>query len=153
MLWYIYYNQRLWIIPFIVWDVSTIRLLYLPHITAFDLCLLINSEQITSGHGWLQKPSTRFIKSCGLAVAHFKNYKVADLKNFEVADLRLRIQESWNVVADLRLRTNLLNVQKRTWGGGWRKFKFGFGVADCGLKKNLRYPALIIRDQHSEQWI
>ena len=40
----------------------------LPTITTFDLFLLINSDQITSGCGWLQNFSTRFIKSCGLAV-------------------------------------------------------------------------------------
>ena len=71
--------------------------------------------------------------SCGLAVADFKNYKVADL--------RLRIQESRKVVADLRLRTKLLNVQLRTCGCGLRKLKFGCGFADCGLKKKLAVPS------------
>ena len=71
--------------------------------------------------------------SCGLAVADFKNY--------EVADLRLRIQESRKVVADLRLRTKLLNVQLRTCGCGLRKLKFGCGFADCGLKKKLAVPS------------
>ena len=73
---------------------------------------------------------------CGLAAADFKNYEVAvaDFKNYEVANLRLRIQESWNVFADLRLRTKLLNEQLRTCGCGLRKLKFGCGFADCGLK-------------------
>ena len=58
--------------------------------------------------------------------------------------MRLRIQESQKVVADLRLRTKLLNVQLRTCGCGLRKLKFGCGFADCGLKKNLRCPALVM---------
>ena len=68
-------------------------------------------------------------KSCGLAVADFKNY--------EVVDLRLRIQESWNVIANLLLRTKLLNVQMRTCGWRLRKLKFG-----CGLRtwKKLAVP-------------
>ena len=37
--------------PFIAWNVSTIRLLYFPQVTTYNLCLLINSEQITAGHG------------------------------------------------------------------------------------------------------
>ena len=73
------------------------------------------------------------LRSCGLAVADFKNY--------EVADLRLRIQESRNIVADLRLRTKLLNVQLRTCGCGLRKLKFGCGFADCGLEKKLAVPS------------
>ena len=68
MLWYIYYSQRLWVISFIAWNVFTIRLRYFPQVTTFDLRLLINSEQITLGHAWLQNSSTRFIKSCGLVV-------------------------------------------------------------------------------------
>ena len=73
------------------------------------------------------------LQSCGPAVADFKNY--------EVADLRLRIQESRKVVADLRLRTKLLNVQLWTCGCGLRKLKFGCGFADCGLKKKLAVPS------------
>ena len=65
-----------------------------------------------------------------------------DFKNYKVADLRLRIQESLNVVADLRLRTKLLNVQSRTCGCGLRKLKFGCGFADCGLKKKLAVPSI-----------
>ena len=65
------------------------------------------------------------LQSCGIAVADFKNY--------EVAALQLRIQESLNVVADLRLRTKLLNVQLRTCGCGLRELKFGCEFADCGL--------------------
>ena len=83
---------------------------------------------------WLiAKSSNRFTKSCGLAVADFKNY--------EVADLWLRIHESWNVVADLRLRTKFFNVQVRTCGCGLKKLKFGCGFADCGLKKKLAVPS------------
>ena len=52
MLWYVYYNQRFWVISFIAWNVSTIRLLYFPQVTTFDLCLLINYEQISSGQKW-----------------------------------------------------------------------------------------------------
>ena len=59
----------------------------------------------------------------------------ADFKYYKVSDLRLRIQDSWNVVADLRLRTKLLNVQLRTCRCGLRKLKIGCGFADCGLKK------------------
>ena len=55
--------------------------------------------------------------------------------------MRLRIQESRKVVADLRLRTKLLNVQLRTCGCGLRKLKFGCGFADCGLKKKLAVPS------------
>ena len=51
MLRYIYYNQRLRVIPSIAWSVSTIHLLYFPQVTTFDLFLLINSEQITTGRG------------------------------------------------------------------------------------------------------
>ena len=161
MLWYIYYNQRLWVISFIAWNVFTIRLLYFPHVTTFDLFLPItvttfdllvhfgtwliaklfhsvHKKLWTCGADFkyyevadLQLRTSRFTKlrtcGCGLAVADFKNY--------EVADLRLRIQESWKVVADLRLRTKLLNVQLRTCGCGLRKLKFGCGFADCGLKK------------------
>ena len=65
----------------------------------------------------------------------------ADFKYYEVADLRLRIQESRKVVADLRLRTKLLNVQLRTCGCGLKKLKFGCGFADCGLKKKLAVPS------------
>ena len=144
MLWY----QRLWVIAFIVWA----------QVTTFDLCLLINSEQITSGHGWLQNFSTRFIKSCGLAVRTSNIIKlrtcdcglqksrscglaVAHFKNYEIADLRLRIQESWNVVADLRLRTKLLNVQLWTCSCGLIKLKFDCGFADFGLKEKLAVPS------------
>ena len=115
---------------------------------------------MTSGHGWLQNSSTRFIKICGLAVRTSNIIKlrtcgcrlqksqscglaVADFKNYKVADLRLRIQESWNVVADLRLPTKLLNVQLRTCGCGLIKLKFDCGFAD--LKKNLRCPKLVFR--------
>ena len=63
------------------------------------------------------------LRSCGLAIADFKNY--------EVADLRLRIQQSRNIVANLRLRTKLLNVQLRTCGCGLRKLKFGCEFVDC----------------------
>ena len=133
MLCYLYYNQWLCdlVILRIVWNVSTIRLLCFPQVTTFDLCLLINSEQITSGHGWLQNSSTRFIKSRGLALA--------DFKNFEVVDLRLRIQESWNVVAYLRIK--LKNMQLPTCGCGLSNLKFGCGLADCGLKKKLAVPS------------
>ena len=55
--------------------------------------------------------------------------------------MRLRIQESRKVVADLRLRTKLLNVQLRTCGCRLRKLKFGCGFADCGLKKKLEVPS------------
>ena len=51
---------------------------------------------------------------------------------------------------DLRLRTKLFNVQLRTCGYGSRKVKFGCGFADCGLKKNLRCPALGI--SHCAYW-
>ena len=92
----------------------------------------------------------QILRSCGLAVADFKNYTVADLrlrtfKNYEVADLRLRIQESRNIVADLRLRTKLLNVQLRTCGCGLRKLKFGCGFADCGLEKKLAVPSTVLK--------
>ena len=40
----------------------------LPTSHNFWLVLRINFEQIASGRGWLQNFSTRFIKSCGLAV-------------------------------------------------------------------------------------
>ena len=160
MLRYIYYNQRLWVIPSIAWNGFTIRFLYFPQVTTFDLFLPINSEQFTSGRGWLQNFFTRFKKSCGLAVRTSNIAKlltcgcglqelrscglaVADFKNYEVADLRLRIQESRKVVADLRLRTKLLNVQLRTCGCGLRKLKFGCGFADCGLKKKLAVPSTV----------
>ena len=146
MLWYIYYDQRLWVIPSIAWNVSTIRLLYFPQVTTFDLFLQINFEQITSGRGWMQNSSTRFMKNCGLAVQTSNITKLGTcgcgFKDKEVADLRLRIQEFWNVAADLRLRTKLLNVLLRTCGCGLRKLKFGCGSAD--LKKSLRCPALQI---------
>ena len=45
------------------------------------------------------------------------------------------------MVADLRLRTKLLNVQLRTCSCGLRKLKFGCGFADCGLKKKLAVPS------------
>ena len=77
------------------------------------------------------------LRSCGLAVADFKNY--------EVADLRLQIQESRNIVADLRLRTKLSNVQLRTCGCGLRKLKFGCGFADCGLEKKLAVPSTVLK--------
>ena len=143
MLWYIYYNQRLWAISLIAWNVSIILLLYshnfwlifanqlwADHIGTWLIAKLfysVHKKLRTCGCG-LQE-----LGSCGLAVADFKNY--------EVADLRLRIQESWNVVADLRLRTKLLNVQLRTCGCGLRKFKIGCGFADCGLKKKLAVPS------------
>ena len=108
----------------------------------------------------MQNFFTRFIKSCGLAVRTSNITKlwtcgcglqelrscglaVADFKNYEVAHLRLRIQESRKVVADLRLRTKLLNVQLRTCGCGLRKLKFGCGFADCGLKKKLAAPSTV----------
>ena len=140
-MWYIYNNQRLWVISFIEWNVFSIRLLYFPQVTIFDLFLPINSEQFTSERDWLQNFFTRFIKSCGLQILRSCRLAVADFKNYEVADLRLRIQESRKVVADLRLRTKLLNVQLRTCGCGWRKLKFGCGFADCGLKKKLAVPS------------
>ena len=160
MLRYIYHNQQLWVISSIAWNVFTIRLLYFPQVTTLDLFLPINSELFTSGRGWLQNFFTRFIKSCGLAVRTSNITKlrtcgcelqelqscglaVADFKNYEVADLRLRIQESRKVVADLRLRTKLLNVQLRTCGCGLRKLKFGCGFADCGLKKKLAVPSTV----------
>ena len=145
MLWYIYYNQRLIVIPSFAWSVSTIRLLYFPHVTTFDLFLLISSEQIATGRDWLQNSSTRFIKSCdlqfGLQILRSCRLAVADFKNYEVVDLRLRIQESWNVVANLRLRTKLLKVQLRTCGRGLGKLKYGCGFTDCGLKKKLAVPS------------
>ena len=151
MLLYIYYNQRWWVIPFIAWNVSTIRLLYFPQVTAFDLCLLFTYEQFSSGHSWLQNSSTRLIKSCGLALrtsnltklrtccCGFQDLRscglaVADFKNYEVANLRLRIQESWNVVADLRLRIKKTENRLRT----------------ADLKKNLRCPALYCYVSHSD---
>ena len=76
------------------------------------------------------------LRSCGLAVADFENY--------EVAVLRLRIQESQKVVADLRLGTKLLNVQLRTCGCGLKKLKFGCRFADCGLKKKLAVPSTVL---------
>ena len=79
----------------------------------------------------------QILRSCGLAVADFKIY--------EVADLRLRIQKSRKVVADLRLRTKLLNVQLRTCGCGLRKLKFGCGFADCGLEKKLAVPSTVLK--------
>ena len=79
----------------------------------------------------------QILRSCGLAVADFKIY--------EVADLRLRIQNSRKVVADLRLRTKLLNVQLRTCGCGLRKLKFGCGFADCGLEKKLAVPSTVLK--------
>ena len=91
------------------------------------------------------------LRTCG---ADFEYYEVADLRlrtsritklrTSRIRKLRLRIQESWKVVADLRLQTKLLNVQLRTCGCGLRKLKFGCGFADCGRKKNLRCPALLI---------
>ena len=83
---------------------------YFPLVITIDLCLLINYEQISSGHGWLQNSSTRFIKTCG-----------ADFKYHEVADLRLR--------------TKLLNVQLRTRGCELRTLKFGCRFAVCELKR------------------
>ena len=78
---------------------------------------------------------------CGLLILRSCGLAVADFKNLEVADLRLRSQESRKVVADLRLRTKLLNVQLRTCGCGLRKLKFGRGFADCELKKKLAVPS------------
>ena len=123
MLRYIYCNQRLWVISFTAWN---------PQVTTFDLFLPINSEQFTSGRGWWQNFLTRLIKSCGLAVADFKNY--------EVADLRLRTSRI------RKLRTcgcGFKNLEKslRTCGCGLRKLKFGCGFADCGLKKKLAVPS------------
>ena len=66
------------------------------------------------------------LRSCGLAVADFKNYEVADL----------------------RLRTKLLNVQMRTCGCGLRKLKFGCGFADCRLKKKLAVPSTAKEGRH-----
>ena len=57
----------------------------------------------------------------------------------------MRIQKSRKVVADLRLRTKLLNVQLRTCGCGLRKLKFGCGFADCGLKKKLAVPSTALK--------
>ena len=79
------------------------------------------------------------LRSCGLQILRSCGLTVADFKNYEVTDLRLRIQESGNVVADLR--TKLLSVQLRTCGCGLRKMKFGCGFADCGLKKKLAVPS------------
>ena len=135
-----------------------IRLLYFPQVATFDLSLLINSEQISFGHGdcktllissWkvvdlrLRTLNITKLRTCGCGLQELRScgLAVADFKNYEVADLRLRIQESWNVVADLRLRIKLLNVQLRTCGCGLRKLKFGCGFADCGLKKKLAVPS------------
>ena len=115
MLWYIYYNQRLWVISSIAWNVFTIRLLYFPQVTTFDLFLVINSEQFTSGRGWLQNFFTRFIKSCGLAV------------------------RTLNIT---KLRTSRIR-KLQTCGCGLRKLKFGCGFADCGLKKKLGVPSTV----------
>ena len=79
----------------------------------------------------------QILRSCGLAVADFKIY--------EVADLRLQNQKSRKVVADLRLRTKLLNVQLRTFGCGLRKLKFGCGFADCGHEKKLAVPSTVLK--------
>ena len=57
----------------------------------------------------------------------------------------MRIQKSRKVVADLRLRTKLLNVQLRTCGCGLRKLKFGCGFADCGLEKKLAVPSTVLK--------
>ena len=65
----------------------------------------------------------QILRSCGLAVADFKIYEVADL----------------------RLRTKLLNVQLRTCGCGLRKLKFGCGFADCGLEKKLAVPSTVLK--------
>ena len=139
MLRYTYYNQWLWVIFFIAWNVSTIHLLYFPQVTTFDLCMLINSEQVTSGHGLLQKSSTRFIKSCGLEVADFKNYEVVDLRlrTSRITKLRTCGCGFKNPETSLRtrLRTKLLNLQLRTCGCRLGKLKFGCGFADWGLKK------------------
>ena len=100
------------------------------------------------GHGWLQNSSTRFIKSCELAVRTSNITKLrtcsCGLQELQSCGLALRIQESWNVVADLRLLTKLLNVQLWTCGCGLRKLKFSCGFEDCGLKKNLQCSALLI---------
>ena len=74
----------------------------------------------------------QILRSCGLAVADFKNY--------EVADLRLRTSRI------RKLRTcgcGFKNPEKslRTCGCGLRKLKFGCGFADCGLKKKLAVPS------------
>ena len=112
-LWLIFANQ-LWAVHFGTWLIG-------------KLFHSVHKKLRTCGCG-LQE-----LQSCGLAIADFKNY--------EVADLRLRIQESRKVVADLRLRTKLLNVQLRTCGCGLRKLKFGCGIADCGLEKKLAVPS------------
>ena len=132
MLWYIYYNQRLCVIPFVAWNVSIIRLL-LP----------------TSYNFWFMFANQLWADQCGICLIAKLFYSVhkklrtcgEDFKYCEVADLRLRIQKSWNIVADLRLRTKVLNVQLRTCGCGLRKLKFGCGVADWGLKKKLAMPS------------
>ena len=85
----------------------------------------------------------QILRSCGLQELRSCGLAVADFKNYEVADLRLRIQESRKVVADLRLRTKLLNVQLRTCGCGFGKLKFGCGFADCGLEKKLAVPSTV----------
>ena len=87
----------------------------------------------------------QILQSCGLAVADFKNYEVADLRLRTSKITKLRIQESRKVVADLRLRTKLLNVQLRTCGCGLGKLKFGCGFADCGLEKKLAVPSTVNR--------
>ena len=54
-------------------------------------------------------------------------------------------KKSRKVVADLRLRTKLSNVQLRTCGCGLRKLKFGCGFADCGLEKKLAVPSTVLK--------
>ena len=109
MLWYIYNNQRLSVILFIAWNVSTIRLLYFPQVTTFDLSLLITSEQITLGHGRLQSSSTRLIKGCRLAVRTLNITKLrtcgSGLQELQscrlaVADSRILKCRCGHVVAD-----------------------------------------------------
>ena len=81
MLWYIYYNQRLCVIPFIARNVSTIRLLCLPQVTTFDLRLLSNYDQINHfGACLIAKlfySVHKKLRTCG---ADFKYYKVANLR-------------------------------------------------------------------------
>ena len=131
--------------------------IYFPQVTTFDLFLLINSKQITSGHSRLQNSSTRFVNCWGLAVRTSNIMKlltcgcglqelrscglaVVDFKNYEVADLRLWTS---NIT---KLRTcgcgfKNPKMSLRTCGCGLRKLKFGCGFANCGLKKTLAVPS------------
>ena len=88
------------------------------------------------------------LRTCG---ADFKIYEVADFKIYKVADLRLRTSRIIKLQTcgcrfknpEAPLRTRLLNMQLRTCGCGLRKLKFSCKFVDCGLKKNLRCPALM----------